>query len=287
MIALGVYMTGLWQKVPALIRGPVVGMVVLLLGLQPIILLIQMNLEVMTMVPWSVVPGVVYLCMMWWYLGGSGSPASTKQGRRALLRAHPISPSLKGPAWLASAILGVLVSAFVVISYAIRSLELADLGPVRAILDASPFTALGLIALVAGMSGLIEEAAFRGYMQVTLEERYHPAIAIVIVALMFALVHPQPPLFVVIFMVGAAGWGVVARLAGSIVPIVIIHTLVDLAFLTCAYFNQDAITSLLALNVFETGLTPIIAIWMGIWTVATIAFVWAGFRLARAGKSLA
>jgi len=79
----------------------------------------------------------------------------------------------------------------------------------------------------------------------------------------------------------------VARLAGSIVPIIIIHTLVDFAFLTWGYFNQDAIATLLALNVLETGLTPTIAIWMGIWTVATIAFVWAVFRLARAGKSVA
>ena len=202
-----------------------------------------------------------------------------------MLRAGHIAPECKKLSWLAAAILGILVAAFVILGYAARSIALADLGMVQLVLSASPVTAVSIIMLVAAMSGLLEEAAFRGYMQVTLEQRYHPAI--VVVALIFALVHPQPPVFKAIFMVGACDWGIVAYLANSIVPVIIIHALVDFTFLLWAYFNPESLESLLILDIFESGIPGLIIFWAAVWLIAATAFLRVVLRLIKAKNRLA
>ena len=262
-------------------------MVVLLVGLQPVSILIQLNLDTLNFVPWCILPASAYLYLVWWYLGGGGPPISTQENRQQLLRAGHIAPECKKLSWLAAAILGILVAAFVILGYAARSIALADLGMVQLVLSASPVTAVGIIMLVAAMSGLLEEAAFRGYMQVTLEQRYHPAIAIVVVALIFALVHPQPPVFKAIFMVGACDWGIVAYLANSIVPVIIIHALVDFTFLLWAYFNPESLESLLILDIFESGIPGFIIFWAAVWLIAATALLRVVLRLIKAKNRLA
>jgi membrane protease YdiL (CAAX protease family) len=55
-----------------------------------------------------------------------------------------------------------------------------------------PGGALVLLVLIVGIAPLIEELAFRGWMQRPLERRLGPAPAIVLTALVFALAHLQP-----------------------------------------------------------------------------------------------
>lgn len=281
-------MIKIWQRIPAAIRGPVLGILVLLLGVQPMAILISVNLQVVSFIPWSVIPGILYLWLFWSYLKGMGPPRSTRESRRQLLRANPLPANDRPLVMLASLSLGVLIACFALIAFAAREVPLEELGMVQQVLASSPFTAIGLIFLVALFSGVIEEAAFRGYMQVSLEQAYHPVVAIVLVALAFALVHPQPLAFIVVFMVGATGWSILAYVCGSIKPLIIVHAAVDFFILLWAYFFPQALSRLLHLNILQTGLNGTIISIFILWLLSAACFITTVTLLfrKRAGASL-
>lgn len=82
-------------------------------------------------------------------------------------------------------------------------------------------------AIVAGFS---EEAGFRGYMQHPLEQRYGPALAILITSLIFALFHLSHGFFVpaLLFDMGwGAFYGLLAWRSGSILPPLVLHSAAD------------------------------------------------------------
>jgi membrane protease YdiL (CAAX protease family) len=83
--------------------------------------------------------------------------------------------------------------------------------------------------MAAIVAGAVEEAGFRGYMQAPLERQYGPAVAIAIVAVVYFLAHFAPVSALPGFVLGAAAWGLLAYLSGSIWPGVILHSLVDTA----------------------------------------------------------
>ncbi|MGK0224622.1 MAG: membrane protease YdiL (CAAX protease family) [Limisphaerales bacterium] len=270
-----------WQKIPALIRGPILGILVLLLGVQPLFILVSTNLKVMSTVPWSVIPGVIYLWLFWSYLNGVGPPGSSSDRRRELLRANVLCPDTRTLVVLASLSLALLIASFAVITYAAREVTTEELGMVSVLSESSPFTAVGLIFLVALFSGVVEEAAFRGYMQVSLEQAYHPVVAIAIVSLAFALVHPQALAFIAVFMVGACGWSILAYLCGSIKPLIVVHFTVDFSFLLWMYFFPQAFENLLALNVLVTGLNGTVISWLIIWLLSAVCFITAAVLLTK------
>ena len=51
------------------------------------------------------------------------------------------------------------------------------------------FTVLSLLVMAAPVAGIVEEAAFRGYMQGPIERRYGLAPAILVTGTMFAVAH--------------------------------------------------------------------------------------------------
>ena len=263
----------LWIKIPAFIRGPVIGILVLLVGIQPISVLVSLNLAWLPSLPWSILPSGLYLYCFWKYLGGWWLPRSNQAVRELLLRAFRIERSIYRPLLIATASLTLGIISISVLSYGAREIPPEQLGLLMAILELSPLAAICLIVLVAVFSGVIEEAAFRGYMQGIMEKAYHPAIAIVITAALFAVVHPQPPLFLIFFTLGACGWGILAYVGGTIIPLVIAHALIDFSFLVWAYLNPVQFQNLLAYNFVSDGLTGTLLVWALLATLAAIVFV--------------
>ena len=272
-----------------MIRGPVLGILILLIGIQPISLLVSLNLAWQPALPWSVLPAGLYLYAFWKYLGGWGAPRSTQSVRRSLLRARSIENSRLPSLGIATASLTLIIISLSVLSYGAREIPSEQLGFLSAILELSPLSATCLIVLVAIFSGVIEEVAFRGYMQGIMEQAYHPAIAIIVTAALFAVVHPQPPLFLIVFTLGACGWGVLVWVGGTIVPLVIAHALVDFSFLVWAHLNPEALQSLLAYNFFVEGMTSTLLTWALLACAATVAFITSVLqllRLQRTGESM-
>jgi len=96
-----------------------------------------------------------------------------------------------------------------------------------------PFlTLLFSIFMGSTVAGIVEEAAFRGYVQAPIERRHGPVVAILVQAMPFALLHlvnPGMPFryVVSIFVFSALVYGPLAYLSGSIVPGAVLHATGD------------------------------------------------------------
>jgi membrane protease YdiL (CAAX protease family) len=86
-------------------------------------------------------------------------------------------------------------------------------------------TVLALLLFGAPVAGIVEEAAFRGYMQGPIERRCGLFVAILITGTMFAVAHLDfTPVLWPYYVAVAAIYGVLTNLTGSILPAVVLHT---------------------------------------------------------------
>lgn len=91
--------------------------------------------------------------------------------------------------------------------------------------------ALCILTGAAAEAGIVEEAAFRGYMQGPLEERFGPAIAVVVVSVFFGFAHlangRQEIAWLLPYTAFGAILGILAYMTNSIMPGVFLHAAVD------------------------------------------------------------
>jgi membrane protease YdiL (CAAX protease family) len=196
----------------------------MLAGTLPRHALFAANLRWFADVPWAVPIIAVYLACFWRYLGADG-------GRSESLRA--VSIDAKGWLWaLLAGAAGIvaLVSGLRIANgfIALPSQHLPDLSGVP------PSTVIALLIASAPIAGVVEEAAFRGYMQGTLERSVGPALAILITGTMFALSHLD---FTWVlwpyYLAVSALYGATTYLTRSILPAIVLHTAGNL------YSNAD------------------------------------------------
>lgn len=199
-----------------------IGMLVMLAGSIPRNILFLANLRILPSVPWAVPVVGLYMWAFWQYLNGKGPPESTSDLRRASLRAGPVP----GRAWVWSLLAGGLALVALVLGLRLANRlvvlpaqQLPDLGAVP------QHTVVALLVMSAPVAGIVEEAAFRGYMQGPIERRYGIGVAILITGTMFAVAHLDFTLILWPYYISVAAlYGVVTYLTGSIRPAVVLHT---------------------------------------------------------------
>jgi len=198
------------------------GLLVVVAGTIPRNILFAANLRSFANVPWAIPLIAAWLWLFWWYLNGSGPPQSTAGERRARLRANPLPARVWAWALCAGA-LGI-VALVVALRLANRLVVL----PRQSLADLSrapKATALALLLAGAPVAGIVEEAAFRGYMQGPIERRHGLAVAILVTGTMFAVVHLDFTLVLWPYYVAVAAiYGTVTYLTNSILPAVVLHT---------------------------------------------------------------
>jgi membrane protease YdiL (CAAX protease family) len=258
-----------------------IGVMVLLAGTIPRNVLFFANLKFLPNIPWGVPLMALYLWFFWRYLRGIGPPDSTKEQRRTDLRANPLS--LKVWAW--SLIAGghgvaALVIALRMINR-IFPLPQQDASQLAGVPEVTVVPWLLMAALVAGV---VEESAFRGYMQRPIERRFGLVVAILITGTMFALVHLDfTPVLWPYYVAVAAIYGTVAYLTNSILPAIVLHTAGNIysnftLWQTGRAEWQTASDS--APLIAETGLDP--AFWTSAGTLAGVLAVAIGAYAALA-----
>jgi membrane protease YdiL (CAAX protease family) len=197
-------------------------MLVAMAGTIPRNLLFAANLRYFTSLPWAVPVTAVYLWFFWRYLQGAGPPRESAEERRSSLCANPIH----GRTWAWALLAGGLGIVALVLALrvanrlvALPSQQLPDLAQVPRV------TALSLLFMSAPVAGIVEEAAFRGYMQGPIERRYGLPVAILITGTMFAVAHLDFTLILwPYYLAVAALYGTVTSLTKSILPAVVLHT---------------------------------------------------------------
>jgi membrane protease YdiL (CAAX protease family) len=269
-----------------IIRAVVIGMVVAMVGTIPRNLFFAANLRFFPIVPWAVLVTAVYLWFFWRYLGGAGEPESTAEERRTSLRANRISARM----WAWSLFAGGLGIVALVLALRVANRmvtlpeqKLPDFG------NAPKLTVLALLLAAAPVAGIIEEAAFRGYMQGPIERRHGLVIAILITGTMFAVAHLDFTLALWPYYVAVAAiYGTVTYLTNSVLPAVVLHTAgnlysnLDLWLHGKAEWQSPSLSTPL---IWKTGADP--AFWTASagFAIVTAVTVWAYFRLARVARS--
>ena len=198
------------------------GMAVLIIGTMPRNFLFAANLRLYPNLPWAVPLTALYILFFWRYLQGAGPPDSTSAKRRAGLRAE----SLSAQVWAWALVAGGLGIVALVLALQVANRlvllppqTLPDLGNVP------ESTVVALLLMAAPVAGIVEEAAFRGYMQGPIERRYGLVVAIVVTGTMFAIAHLDFTLILWPYYVAVAAiYGAVTSLTGSILPAVALHT---------------------------------------------------------------
>jgi membrane protease YdiL (CAAX protease family) len=210
------------ERAMNVVQAMFAGLAVVLAGTLPRNLLFAANLRHHPELPWAVPLAALYIAAFWGYLAGFGPPASTSALRRASLRARALPPRL----WAWSLLAGGLgiVALVLLLRVANRLVEL----PRQALPDLAgvpPGTVLALLLAAAPIAGVVEEAAFRGYMQGPIERRWGLPAAILITGTWFALVHLDfTPVLWPYYVAVAALYGTVTSLTRSILPAIVLHT---------------------------------------------------------------
>jgi membrane protease YdiL (CAAX protease family) len=198
--------------------------------------LIVANLRTTPAVPWSVAAMAVLLRILWQYAGGRWWPERTSGARRLFLRANRVDSSVLATALLAGGCSLVALTGFWIVLFQtglMRGNALPDfsLYPV--------LTTAAVLVMASLVGAFIEEAGFRGYLQVALEREYSAPLAIALAAVALAPGHGLTqgfawPTLVFYFMVDVM-LGVTAYLCRSVWPGVAVHAAGLLIFFTVVW----------------------------------------------------
>ena len=262
-------LANIWQRIPVLIRAILSGIFVTFVGVGVWLLFLAV-----LPAPWSVIAMGGYLWLYWKYFSGSWWPRSTAEARNKNFRTTKLSAD--GWKWgLAGAFIFVaIMQSATVLTFRLVEFPAeasADYG-----LDALPVWVAWITIIMASLvAGICEEIGFRGYMQVPLEERYGPAVGIVIVSIMFTVFHlnqawAQPVLFQ-IFAISAL-FGVLAYASGSLIPSIIGHTIMDI--FNFAFWWTDLGGDFEFQTIAVTGIDPLFITAVIVFTASLALFFW-------------
>lgn len=275
-------LTSLWLRLPSLVRGLLTGLLVHLAGTQPCFTLILLNLRFGPAIPWSIPLVALYLVLYWRYLSGWGWPSSTASVRRHYLRARPLSPSL----WKWSLVAGGLAAtAFCAVGFFAERFVPSEPPRLLDLSKASPLMFVATYLAASAIAGVVEEAAFRGYMQSRLEGAYRPALAISVVAVLFTFLHlpiyPAMSLPQFLSLLGISyTYGILVHLTGSILPGLVIHASGNAVAFLISWPYEEWTGSLRIPLFWETG--PDVMFWVNALAAVLfgVAAVWAYQRFA-------
>lgn len=240
-----------WHRIPIVIRAVVVGFIVFAIAGSVAWTLVLALIPP----PWSALVMVVILWLYWRYFRGDWWPDSTKVFRKHCFRATRLP--LKVWTW---SLIAALTAALLLQSILVVTFRIVEF-PAEAWKLPYDFSALPvwqvwmLLILAAVVAGITEEIGFRGYMQVPLEERYGPVVAITIVSIVFTIAHFNQAwaggIVIVLFAISVV-WGVLARVSGSLIPGIVSHASTDVV--NFAYWWTDIAGSFDKRPIDETGI---------------------------------
>ena len=222
------------------VRGIIIGYVVLEVGGFPPALFLLGNLKFFPAVPWLLPATALWLWLFWQYCNGKGWPSSTSQARRRDLRSRPLPARV----WLWAIIAGGLAMVSV-IALAFLTPRLAEIprDAFKISIDFSacpPWTLVSILLAISAVAGVVEEAAFRGYMLSAIERRHGWIAGIVVTGLMFFLVHHfshayATVAFLPFFLAVSTLHGLLVYLTRSILPSIALHSVADFIVIPIQY----------------------------------------------------
>lgn len=259
----------MWRRVLFPVKAVVLGLVVA--GVPTLVwaALAGVNFKWTPRVPWSAPVMLGVLWLIWRYLGGAWLPRRTSSFRHEHLRATALTPDTWRLALLAG---GSAVAAVWAAFSALRGV-LHLTAPAADVTRFPLLTIVASILIGSAVAGVIEEAGFRGYMQLPLERAYGPVVAIAITSVLFTLVHlthgaPVLP-FLPFYFVVAIAYGALTYFTGSILPSITLHMTGDILMLGLRFI---ALREGVAGNVANGSISFGAAVVSIVFAIASLAF---------------
>ena len=217
-------MVSLWKRLPVVVRPVITGLAVAGAGTTPWALLVNANAKHWPTIPWAVVPTALYLWLFWRYIRGAGWPRSTAEARRTSCRANPLAEDV----WVLSLLAGVLgLASLVLFMYVMNRLVMLPAQQAPDVSHLPLATLFAYLLMSAIVAGVVEEAAFRGYMQGGIERRHGPVVAILVTGGLFGFAHFSHPevglILLPYYLAVATVYGTLAYLTNSIYPSMVLH----------------------------------------------------------------
>ena len=229
----------LWNRLPVVLRAIVLAELIADIGgLLPDLFMVA-NLKFSPSIPWLLPATALWLWIFWRYLNGEGWPRSTAESRRRDLRARPLS----GTVWFWSLLAGGLAMVSVV-SFSFLTVRLANLprDAFKLPIDLSHYpiwTTVSVLLAISAVAGIVEEAAFRGYLVSQVQRRHGWILAVLISGVMFFVSHLGHAYvtlaFLPFFLVVSSLHGFLVYLARSILPSVVLHSVADMIVIPIQY----------------------------------------------------
>lgn len=195
--------------------------------------LIRLNVRAHPELPWAAAAIACWLAIMLVWLSGRGWPRSTSAFRRSHLRLWQPQPG----AWTGDNLVTILGLVGAMIGFSVMYVLIGASRPPENVSAYSIALRWSVLLMGPTVAGVMEEMAFRGYMQRHLE-RIGPMFAILVTSVVFTLAHATQGLsYLLTFGIGiflvSVVYGHLAQKSGSILPGMALHVAGDLAF---AYF---------------------------------------------------
>ena len=239
------FVVNYWKKLPLVIQAVVTGLFILFIGQLPQSIIIYINLFVAPSVPLFLPLTLIWLFIFLKYLNGSWEPLSTGQMRKQNLRARKLPSKI----WIWSLFGGglgmicVLGLIFVIVKHTVL-----PSGALQAPFDLTPFpwwTQVSIFLAIAITAGVVEEAAFRGYMLSQIQNRYGWTVGILVAGVIFYIVHLSHAYVTVafgaFFLIYSILHGILVYLTRSIWPSIVLHSIGDFTILPMQYGVIDDI----------------------------------------------
>ena len=261
-----------WERIPMAVRAIVVGLFVF-----AIVGLFAWNVILMLIpAPWSIAAMVIVLWVYLRYFSGHWWPKATSESRRVRFRATKLPMRVWKWSLIAAVLSVVVFQSSVVVLF--RIIEF----PAEAFTSGIDFGDLPIwqiwlfIFMAAAVASITEEVGIRGYMQVPLEGRYGPAVGITIASIVFAVIHLNQAWaagagMLIIMFAGGIMAGVIASVSGSLIPIMIGHTLVDV--INFSYWWTDVAGAFDKRPIGETGVDIHFIVSLVIFVASVVLFV--------------
>jgi membrane protease YdiL (CAAX protease family) len=217
----------IWMQVPLIVRAIIIGFLVSSVG-------IAAWSACLTLIPapWSILPMIAGLWIYWKIFSGRRGPKAGMATRRENFRLINLSPAAWKWGLTAAVCFVVIVQLSFVLTFRLLPFPAARFTADYKALDHLPLrVAFAIIVMSSVVAAICEETGFRGYLQVPLEKKYGPAIAIIITSLIFTLIHMShtwarqiiPHIFLASVLLG-----LLAYKTGSLIPGIIGHAILDI-----------------------------------------------------------
>lgn len=266
----------IWNKAPLIIRAIILGFTISTIGV-----LTWSVLATFVPLPWSFILMMAFLWFYIKYLSGSWNPKHTKQFRKQNFR----NPKLSLNAWLLS-IVGIILIILIEQSGLIVTFRLMEFPAERfsqeySFLENVPAWAAWLVVImISAVAGICEEIGFRGYMQVPLEKKYGPLMAISIGSIIFVIVHLHQawsgPIIFQIFFISVL-FGSIAYYSNSLIPGIIAHFIMDIC--NFSFWWSKLGHQFDKKTILETGIDYHFIIWNGTFLISIGLFIYVMSRL--------